>query len=398
MSKLVRHNLVNLYLIKIAKWFNLVMPVVVLFYHDNGLSMQQIFWLKSIYSVAMVTMEIPSGYMADVWGRKKSLMLGAFLGTAGMGLYSFSQGFWAFAMAEVILGVGYSFISGSDSALLYDTMKAANREPDYLKQEGWVTSAGNFAEGMAGVFGGLLATVSLRLPFYVQFGISAIAIPASLLLVEPLFHTEAVKRTFRSTLRTVGETFAHPQLRASLLLSSFAGTASLTFAWFVQPYFKEAGLPVSLYGLMWTILNLSVGVSSVFSYKVERRVGQRNALLIIIFGFGMGFYLASWKVSVLGIGLLFFFYLVRGIAHPILKNYVNRYTRSEVRATILSLRDFVIRINFAVIGPVLGYLTDHFSLSAALLVSGTGYVVSSLLCLKPMWKKGEEEWNRSTKL
>lgn len=389
MSKLVRNNLINLYGIKIAKWFNLVMPVVVLFYQDNGLTMQQIFWLKSIYSVAMVAMEIPSGYMADVWGRKKSLILGAFLGAGGMALYSFSQGFWAFALAEVVLGIGYSFISGSDSALLYDTMKAASREQEYMKQEGWITSAGNFAEGIAGVFGGLLATISLRLPFYVQFGIASIAIPASLLLVEPVFHTETVKKTFKSTLQTVRETFTHPELRASLLISSFAGTASLTFAWFVQPYFKEANLPVSLFGLMWTLLNLSVGISSVFSYKIERKVGQRNALLIIIFGFGLGFYLAAWEVSLIGIGLLFFFYLVRGIAHPILKDYINRYTKSEVRATILSLRNFVIRINFAIIGPALGYLTDKFSLSLALIATGTGFMISSLLCMKPMWKKAE---------
>ncbi|WP_372776768.1 MFS transporter [Mangrovibacterium sp.] len=385
MNGYTKRNILNLYLIKLAKWFNLVMPVVVLFYQNNGLSMQQIFWLKSIYSVAMVAMEIPSGYMADVWGRKKTLLLGAILGTLGMALYSFSYGFWAFALAEIVLGIGYSFISGSDSALLYDTMKSAQREKDYMKQEGWITSAGNFAEGIAGVFGGLLATMSLRLPFYVQFGVAAIAIPAALLLVEPKSRIDSTKPTFNSSLRTIREMLQHRQLRAALLISSFAGTASLTFAWFVQPYFKEAGLPVSLFGLMWTLLNLSVGISSVFSYKIERTVGRRYALLIIILGFGLGFYLAAWEVSLIGIGLLFFFYLIRGIAHPILKDYINRYTRSEVRATILSLRNFVIRIVFAIIGPALGFLTDRFSLSLALLATGTGFMISALLCIKPLW-------------
>ena len=390
MSKMVRHNLINLYLIKFAKWFNLVMPVVVLFYQDNGLGMQQIFWLKSIYSVAMVAMEIPSGYMADVWGRKKSLILGAFLGAGGMALYSFSHGFWAFTSAEIVLGIGYSFISGSDSALLYDTLKSAQHEQDYMKQEGWITSAGNFAEGIAGVFGGLLATMSLRLPFYVQFGIASVAIPAALFLVEPTFRHDQLKPSFHSTLRAVRETVRHPQLRAALLISSFAGTASLTFAWFVQPYFKEAGLPVSLFGLMWTLLNLSVGLSSVFAYKIERKAGQRNALLIIILGFGLGYYLAAWQISLVGIGLLFFFYLVRGIAHPILKDYINRYTKSEVRATILSLRNFVIRIVFAIIGPVLGFVADRFSLSWALVATGTGFVISALLCLKPLWNAEDQ--------
>jgi MFS family permease len=390
MKNPVRNNLVSLYLIKFAKWFNLVMPVVVLFYQDNGLSMQQIFMLKSIYSVAMVIMEIPSGYLADVWGRKKTLILGSLLGAGGMAMYSFSYGFWAFATAEVILGIGYSFISGADSALLYDTMKAAEREQEYIKQEGWITSAGNFAEAIAGVCGGLLATLSLRMPFYAQFLIASVAIPAAILLREPQVQSQALSKSFRNTLRTVRETFQHTRLRAALLISSFAGTASLTFAWFVQPYFKAADLPVSLFGVMWTVLNLSVGVSSMFSYRIERKAGQRNALLIIIFGFTIGFYLAAWQVSLIGIGFLFFFYLVRGIAHPILKDYINRDTRSEVRATILSLRNFVIRINFAIIGPALGYLTDNFSLSWALVATGTGFMLSALPFLKPLWNPASQ--------
>lgn len=391
MNTMVRKNLISLYVIKFAKWFNLVMPVVVLFYQDNGLNMQQVFWLKSIYSIAMVTMEIPSGYMADVWGRKKTLILGSILGTLGMAIYCGSYGFWTFVIAEITLGIGYSFISGSDSALLYDSLKAASQDKDYIKQEGWITSAGNFFEAIAGVCGGLLATLSLRFPFFVQLGIASLAIPAALLVTEPQLQVKKLTQGFQSTLNTVRDTFQHPQLRAAILISSFAGTASLTFAWFVQPYFKEANLPVSMFGIMWTVLNLSVALSSMFSYKIERKLGQRNSLLVIIFGFGIGFYLAAWEVSLIGIGLLFVFYLVRGIAHPILKDYINRYTESKVRATILSIRNFVIRIVFAVIGPALGFLTDRFSLSWALIATGTGFMISALLFLKPLTGKARND-------
>ncbi|WP_430972234.1 MFS transporter [Sunxiuqinia rutila] len=377
-------NIVKLYLIKFSKWFNLVMPVIVLFYQDNGLSMQEIFWLKSIYSIAIVVMEIPSGYLADVWGRKSTLLLGAILGATGFAMYSFSFGFWAFAAAEIVLGLGHSFVSGADSALLYDTLKAQEREKEYIKQEGWITSSGNFAEAIAGVTGGLLATLSLRMPFYVQFAVASIAIPAAFLLNDPQIHTEKASKTFKAILKTIRQTFLHRELRSAILVSSFTGTASLTFAWFVQPYFKVAGLPLSLYGILWTLLNLSVGVSSMLSYKVESRLGQRNSLLLIIFGLTIGYLLAAWKISLAGIAILFAFYLFRGIAHPILKDYINRYTQSEVRATILSLRNFVIRINFAVIGPLLGYLTDRFNLGTALLTAGLSYVVVALFAALPL--------------
>ncbi len=379
-------NIFKLYLIKISKWFNLVMPVVVLFYQENGLNMQDIFMLKSVYSLGIVVMEIPSGYLADVWGRKKTLLTGALLGATGFAMYSFSHGFWAFAVAELVLGIGYSFISGADSAMLYDTLKETAREKEYIKQEGRITSAGNFAEAFAGICGGLLATISLRTPFYFQFAVASLAIPAAFLLKEPMVHAKELAVGFKAILRTVRQTFSHVELRSALLVSSFTGTASLTFAWFVQPYFQKAGLPVSLFGMMWTLLNLSVGISAFWSYKAEKRLGQQKALLLIIFGLSLGYLFAAWEISLAGIGILFFFYVLRGVAHPILKDYINRYTPSEVRATVLSLRDFVIRINFAIIGPVLGFFTDRFSLTAAMLIAGGSYLALALMAALPLLK------------
>jgi MFS family permease len=117
-----KNNILKLYAIKIAKWFMLVMPVIVPFYESNGLTLQDIMILKAVYSVVIVVFEIPSGYLADVLGRKNTLIAGALLGTAGYVAYSFSFGFTGFLIAEIVLGAGQSMISGADSALLYDTL------------------------------------------------------------------------------------------------------------------------------------------------------------------------------------------------------------------------------------------------------------------------------------
>ncbi|MGL4227676.1 MAG: MFS transporter, partial [Tannerellaceae bacterium] len=75
----MKQNILALYAIKLSKWFSLVMPVIVLFYEKNGLTLQNIFMLKSVYSIAAVALEIPSGYLADVWGKKKCLLTGSIL-------------------------------------------------------------------------------------------------------------------------------------------------------------------------------------------------------------------------------------------------------------------------------------------------------------------------------
>ncbi len=382
-------NIPRLYIVKISKWFNMVMPIVVLFYQDNGMGMHDIFILKAIYSLAIVFMEIPSGWMADIWGRKKTLILGAVLGSAGFLAYSFSYGFWAFAVAEIILGIGHSFVSGADSAMLFDSLKADNKTKEYTKQEGRITSVGNFAEAFAGIIGGFLAAISLRTPFYFQFAVAAMAIPATLTLIEPKIHATEHIHSIKKLLKNIGKTFVvNKNLRISILLSAVTGTATLTFAWLVQPFFKAIDLPVEMFGIFWTALNLTVGVSSVFAHRVEIFLGKRYTLLVIILLLSIGYFLAGIAITFWGIAFMFLFYLVRGIATPILKNYINLYTESEVRATMLSVRNFIIRITFAVIGPLLGWITDNISLNYAFILAGGIYLISALIIVFP-WIRRE---------
>ncbi|MGE5394869.1 MAG: MFS transporter [Candidatus Saccharibacteria bacterium] len=377
-------NTIQLTLIKIAKWFNLVMPVVVLFYHDNGLSMSQIFMLKSVYSVAMVATELPSGYLADVWGCRRTILMGAILGTLGILIYSLSGDFASFMMAEVILGIGFSCVSGADSAMLYDSLKAENREHEYIRFEGRITSIGNFAEALAGVAGGLLATISLRTPYFFQIGVAAIGIPAAFLLKEPKHVLEKAHLTFKDILMVLKINYQQKEIRSAILISSFTGAATLTYAWFVQPYFEKAGVPVSAFGILWTMINLSAGMVAIFSYRIERWLGRKYSLLAIVILLSAGFILTSLEISLAGIAIIFGFYLVRGLATPVLKDYINQYTDSKVRATILSVRNFEIRIIFAIIGPALGYLTDHFSLQTALMTAGIIYLVAALWSIGPL--------------
>ncbi len=376
MSRTYAGNIPKLYAIKIAKWFMLTMPIIVLFYQENGLSMQDVLTLKGIYSVAVVVLEIPSGYLADVWGRKKSLILGAILGCLGFVVYSFSYGFTGFLAAELILGIGSSFISGSDSAMLYDSLLKMNREKEYLKQESRVMSVGNFAEAIAGIAGGSLALISLRTPFVLQSFIAFIAIPAAFLLLDPNQDSQKSKAGFKHILTIVKfSLWDSAKLRWNIVLSSVIGCATLTLAWFIQPYLKDLDMEVSTIGVIWTLLNLTVGFVALLAHRVEGYLGKIGTSAFIVIGISSGFIFSGWFHSLIGVGVFFFFYFVRGIATPVLKDYINRITESDMRATVLSVRNFIIRICFAVIGPFLGWYTDHYSISSALMLAGSIFLV-----------------------
>ncbi len=378
----VKRNLTALYLIKIAKWMNLVMPVIVLFYKSNGLSMKDIFLLQSIYSLTLMTLEIPTGYFADRAGRKTSILVGASLGFTGYLVYSFSFGFWQFVVAAVLLGVSQSLVSGADSAMLYDTLAAGKQKDKYTQLEGRITSIGNFGEAFAGVVGGFLAVISLRTPFYVQTCVALIAVPAALMLIEP--PDKAIKfKPGLSEVKSIIYSALHGdvKLKWNTFFSAITGAATLTMAWLAQPYFAQIKLPLSMYGVLWGGLNLSVGLAALYAWRYEKKFGAVNTVILFTLSIFLSFLILPFLPGYTGLAALLVFYLARGIATPTLRNYINIITTSEVRATVLSVRNFLIRLIFAITGPLWGWITDMYSLNLAIIFAGLLYGFFALLSM-----------------
>lgn len=129
-------------------------------------SMQQIFMLEGAYSAMLLIFEIPSGYFADIFGRKKSLIIGSLFGVIGITIFIFSSTFIEFLIGEIILGIGGSFISGAEESVIYETLLQQQQEQHYKKVQGNIFLAGRIGSIISNVSGAFLATIFLRLPFY----------------------------------------------------------------------------------------------------------------------------------------------------------------------------------------------------------------------------------------
>jgi MFS family permease len=372
----LQSNISKLYIIKMAKWFMLTMPILMLYYKEHGFSDTEAFQLKAAYSLAIVLFEVPSGYIADVLGRKRTLVIGSILGTLGFFIYSITSGFMAFLIAEIILGIGQSFISGADSALLYDTLKHTKREDDYVKYEGRTYTIGNYSEALAGLIGGVIATFSLHLPFVLQTVIAFAAVPAALSLIEPPTHSKRKNPGIADVFRVIKyATITNRTLRYNLLISSILGTATLTMAWTYQLYLKDVGFENYAIGIVHALLNIVVGTTTLFAYKIERRLAPKGTIWFTSVSITMVFLLLGFVQSAWAVAALVLFYVSRGIATPVFKYYVNNITPSDIRATVLSVRSLVIRMLFAILAPLYGWLSDAYGRPAAMQSLGLTFTV-----------------------
>lgn len=380
MNKIER-NITRIYLIKTARWLMLTTPYLPLFLEANGVDKHSYGLLAAIHALSIIFLEIPSGYLADAIGRKKTLIIGALLGVLGFVIHSLSFDFSGFLVAMITLGIGQSMISGSDSALLYETLAAMKKEGDYAKYEGRVIALGNFMETAGAPLGGLLAVASLRYPFIAQAAVALVAVPAALTLVEPGRDADKGHRK--------GRTFnLLPELKRSLLLdrrllllvfySALIGTGTYTMAKAI-PYWYQETLQSSLaeLGFFWSALNLSTALFATYAYRVERKINRLNFMAGIGLVVSLSFFSLAFASEYVAIALLFLFYCCRGLATPILKNYINDHTDSDIRATVLSVRMFLVYLLFAALFPAMGWVGDSAAWSSALMLAGGFF---TLLC------------------
>lgn len=382
-TSLLSSNIPKLCVIQAFRWFLLLMPVFVLFYEENGLGLQDIFIIQAFYSVCIILFEVPSGYFADRLGRKKSMLIGVAFAAAGFNIYAFAYTFEEFLFVQLFLAIANSFVSGSDIALLYDTLVQLERRDDYQKVAGKLASISNFSEGIAGLAGGALAVISLRTPLQVQAVLTLLVIPIVLSLREP-DRQEADRRenSFRAILRIVRYALhGHAEVKWLILYSSLIGTSTLTIVWFVQPYLKVVGVPLAWFGAAWAILQFSIGVFAINAHRIETFLGRKLSLISLVILASAGYLLLSQFESLWALPLLFIFYLVRGINGPVLSDYINRVVSSDIRATVLSVRSLVGRVMFAILGPIVGWVNDAYSLSDAFLVCGLTFLTFGLITL-----------------
>ena len=358
------HNIVKMYLLKAVLWFMVAMPIIVLFFQEHGLTLTEVMILQSIYSFSVALFEIPSGFIADIFGRKRTIVVSTIFTFIGFLVFSFFGGFYAFAIAQVLVGIGGSLMSGSDSAIIYDTLLETNSKNSYTKIEGRSYAIGNFSEALAGILGGFLAVGSIYMPIYVQTAILFFSIPIAFTLIEPTMHKEIkLDRSFKAVLEIVKFAMVDNQkLKWLIIYSSAMGVATLSMAWFAQPFFKSINIPLAYFGILWAVLNFSAGVSSFNAYHLDKK-NKYKILFFLALAMPILFLFLGLNASVFGLIFILLIYLLRGILTPILRNEINENTTSNKRATVLSIRSLIIRISFAISAPILGYIADNYTLA-----------------------------------
>ncbi len=353
------------------------MAIITLFWKDQiGMSLTQILLLQGIFAVAMVIMEYPSGYVSDRIGYRKALNYAALLGVVGWGLYTVATSFTGVMIAEIFLGISMSFVSGTDSALLFESIKGTEEEAFYARHQGRMSGFGQIGESCGAIFAGLMYAYAPLLPFVIQVIVWILAFLLTRTLKEPERETGVVSSHIAEAWQSTRFALIdNKRLRYTILLSLVLNLSSFYPVWLIQPYMQDCGVPVSWFGPIWAGANLSVAIFALISHRMHLKLGDGRMVILfavfIIFGYlGLGLTGSIW-------GFLFYYLLtsMRGLRGPMLLNHTQRLIPSSNRAGILSLQSFCFRLVFVCTGPLLGMLADEAGIRPAFVTLCVAYLI-----------------------
>ncbi len=367
MNQAAANNVKHLLVIRTGQWFLILMPFIYPYFQSRGLSPGEVLSLQSIYSFTCALMEVPSGYFSDKLGRRKTMILGCLFYLIAYVFFTFGMGYWQIGIGELFWGIGVSFLSGTDSALLFESLLVNKRLGEYKKIEGKAVSIGNVSEATAGIVGGFLASFMIELPMYVQCLVTLTVFIYSFSLTDT-FEASQRKTSFAHDFKKLifHKIKRNPRLFWTLISSAIFGLTTLSFAWMAQPLFLHHNVPVKWFGILWTILNLIVALGSRFAHLLDALLNSHLIFTLILSVFTISTYLTGWLDNLWAIGaILFLIYLFRGIGTPLYRAFILEYSDDYDRATLLSIRNLIIRLFFGVSSFFLGLICDQYSIKIA---------------------------------
>lgn len=379
-------KLLPLFGFKAASRFLILMPILIPFLESNGLSLSEILSLTGIYSIACAVFELPTGVLADRWGRKPSLILGAACYLLAYSAYALFTEYSVLMLGNILLGISASFFSGTDSAYLYDYLKANKASDKFNQMEGRMYAISTYSEATAGLAAAALAGLSMMWNVWAQVAAAAICL-IFLIFLQESKHFKVQAIGFKQQVKVAKELFVKNRTFSFyMLLSSVLGVATLTLAWLSQAYFKEIGLALFWFGILWTCLNLLVGFGANLSYRFEKifslgRLSQTCAFTIAAAFICMWFSKDYWVIGIIAVASF-----ARGIATPALRTLMHAELSSEIRASIFSVRSLLIRGLYGILAMGIAVLNSQQGLEYSLGMVGLLFLLAFTILSYFRWR------------
>lgn len=368
-----------LYLFSFLKSLQFFGSVTVPFYLQRmSFSYTQMFLMEMIFSVSLFLFEIPTGVVADRFGRRASIFVGSICFGSSFVIIGLTHSVIVFAIAQVLGAFGMSLISGADSALVYENSKLKGKTDKQAavvasRYDAFSTTACLIAMPLGSVFVSIFQKEGITSSAYLNSlgatmwitGLVTILSAFLILFVKepPVSAKQNGVSSFQHAVQGVLILFKNKSLtRVSFNYSIISGLTFLMF-WMYQSLLTENGFPISINGFISSGFNLGGILILLATGIVIKKLGVKRTTFLTSFIPGVLYILLfvfpTSKVVILL--AIFGITIIRFFRRPLFTTLINNQIDNENRATVLSGISMFERIVISIMYPIAGFLLDYAS-------------------------------------
>ncbi len=368
-------------------------PYLVIFLFAGGLNFFEIGMLYAIKEIVIYIFEVPSGVMADTYGRKKELYLCFAFYITSFVIFFFTRNFWTAALAMVFFGLGEAFRSGTHKAMIYTYLEEKHWEDYKMLVYGRTRSFSLIGSAISSV---LAIALILNIPGSRYIFLASI-VPYILDLFLIMSYPESLDKSgcvqnesFFWALRShISNIFRRPGLRRFLLKSAFFEAVFKSVKDYIQPilgmllmssgivllssYSSDDQLKIVL-GVTYGVIHLLCAYASRNVYKLQRYMSADRIMNGLYLAQVFSFFILYWTIKASQpwlIALMFVvLYLIRDMRKPVLVDICGTLTEKGERATVLSMESQMKALITVVVAPSVGFIADKTDVGIAMLCIG----------------------------
>ncbi len=372
-QKNIEANIKKFFAFRILSSFWFTIAIWILFIRAFNITYTQIGILEAASLIIILLLEIPSGVFADLFGHRITVFIATLVWSIGNFVIGLGNGFYAFLLGYSLLGIADAFRSGSQSALLYESLRKLKRQKDYLKIRSKIRKVITITVVTGALIGPILFNINIRLPFIINAILIFISSLIVLSIAEPYVKkkTTSLKKHYEHFIDSLRFSMKNKHVSWFII---FGVILTIPMGIFVnllsQPYLVKIGFSILSIGGLFAIIHGTSGIIASFADKIEGKIKEKVSLLSIILIQCFAFVIMSIINAPIAAIAVIMLYISRDYKEKILDAYMNHHITPKNRATVLSISQFTIDLFAAIFVISGGYITDTFSMNTTIFLLG----------------------------
>ena len=374
----------------------------VLFLIEKGLPFTQIGILYSVREISINIFEIPSGIIADTFGRKNSLVGSLFAYIVSFCVFYISSSFWLFLLAFIFYGIGDAFRTGTHKGMIMDYLKLNKWEDQKIEYYGHTRSWSQKGSAISSLIAGFIVFYSGKYENIFLYSVIPYLLNLLLILSYPGELNYSLKQIspedrpgIKSTLKSFFKIIRQPEVLKIANSSAVFSAYLKAVKDYIQPLMVNIALIIPILlnveaekknGIIIGVIYFFIYLMTSYASKISSRVAAINKTNIsnitllagLVSGILCGIFFAYelWIISIIAfIGI----YLIENIRKPILTGFISDNVPNEILTSVISAQSLLKTIITAILAPIIGILADNFGIGISIVAVSTLLILSTIL-------------------